>query len=57
MSLKTGPKPIAKSTGKIDKRYRDNKNTPGNTKELKPSKSTKKKQVNIKKDANIKNPF
>lgn len=42
MGLKTGPKPIAKSTGKVDQRYRDNKNTPGNTKELKPSKSTKK---------------
>lgn len=43
MSIKTGPKKIAKSTGKPDRRQRDNKNTPGNTKSLKPSKSTKKK--------------
>ncbi|MFK4784816.1 hypothetical protein [Fusobacterium sp. MFO224] len=43
MALKPGPKPIAKSTGEVDKRYRDNKNTQGNIKELKPSKSTKKK--------------
>lgn len=43
MALKPGPKPIAKSTGKVDKRYRDNKNTPGNIKTLKPSKSTDKK--------------
>lgn len=40
MSLKRGPKPIAKSTGKLDKRRRDNKNTQGNKKELKASKST-----------------
>ncbi|EHD22155.1 hypothetical protein V6M93_11160 [Pectobacterium brasiliense] len=40
MALKPGPKPIAKSTGKPDKRRRDNKDTPGNTPELKPSKST-----------------
>lgn len=38
MPLKPGPKPIAKSTGKPDQRRRDNKTTPGNTKELKPSK-------------------
>lgn len=38
MPLKLGPKPIAKSTGKPDQRRRDNKTTPGNTKELKPSK-------------------
>jgi hypothetical protein len=43
MALKPGPKPIADSTGKVDQRRRDNKNTPGNTKALKPSKSTKKK--------------
>lgn len=42
MGLKRGPKPKAKSTGKLDQRRRDNKSTPGNTKELKPSKSTKK---------------
>lgn len=45
MPLKTGPKRIAKSTGKPDRRARDNKSTPGNTPSLKPSKSTKKKQV------------
>jgi hypothetical protein len=42
MSLKPGPKPIAKSTGKHDQRRRDNKDTPGNTPEVKPSKSSKK---------------
>jgi hypothetical protein len=41
--IKTGPKRIAKSTGKPDKRQRDNKGTPGNTPSLKPSKSTPKK--------------
>jgi hypothetical protein len=40
MGLKPGPKPIAKSTGKPDQRRRDNKDTPGNTPGLKPSKST-----------------
>lgn len=39
--IKPGPKPIADSTGKPDQRRRDNKDTEGNTKELKPSKSTK----------------
>jgi hypothetical protein len=43
MGLKPGPKKIAKSTGKPDRRQRDNKNTPGNTPSLKPSKSTKKR--------------
>ena len=42
MSLKPGPKPIAQSTGKPDQRRRDNKNTPGNTPGLKPSKSSNK---------------
>jgi hypothetical protein len=42
MALKPGPKPKAKSTGKPDQRRRDNKTTPGNTPELKPSKSSKK---------------
>lgn len=42
MGLKPGPKPIAQSTGKPDQRRRDNKDTPGNTPSLKPSKSTKK---------------
>jgi hypothetical protein len=42
MGLKPGPKRITESTGKPDKRQRDNKNTPGNTQSLKPSKSTKK---------------
>jgi len=36
MALKTGPKRIAKSTGKQDQRQRDNKSTPGNTPSLKP---------------------
>lgn len=40
--LKPGPKPIAPSTGEVDKRRRDNKDTPGNNDDLKPSKSTKK---------------
>lgn len=43
MALKPGPKRIAVSTGKPDQRQRDNKNTPGNTPSLKPSKSTDKK--------------
>jgi hypothetical protein len=42
MALKPGPKPIAKSTGKVDKRRRDNKDTQGNNPDLKPSKSSKK---------------
>jgi hypothetical protein len=42
-SIKPGPKRIATSTGKPDKRQHDNKNTPGNTPSLKPSKSTTKK--------------
>jgi len=41
--LKTGPKRIATSTGEPDKRQRDNKNTPGNTPSLKPSKSSSNK--------------
>ena len=40
--LKPGPKPIAKSTGKVDNRRRDNKNTPNNNDDLKPSKSSEK---------------
>ena len=43
MALKPGPKPKAKSTGKLDQRRRDNKSTPGNKPSLKPSKSSKKK--------------
>lgn len=42
MALKPGPKPIAKSTGKVDQRRKDNKTTKGNTNSLKPSKSSKK---------------
>ena len=42
MTLKRGPKKTAKSTGKLDQRQRDNKNTPGNTPNLKPSKNSKK---------------
>ena len=41
MALKPGPKPIAKSTGEVDKRRRDNKDTQGNNPDLKPSKSSK----------------
>jgi hypothetical protein len=40
MSLKRGPKRIAKSTGNPDQRQHDNKDTQGNTPSLKPSKST-----------------
>ena len=36
MGIKPGPKRIAKSTGKPDRRQRDNKKTPGNTPLLKP---------------------
>ena len=42
-AIKPGPKRTATSTGKPDQRQRDNKNTPGNTPSLKPSKSTPKK--------------
>ncbi|MDG1729903.1 MAG: hypothetical protein P8K68_10275 [Algibacter sp.] len=42
MALKPGPKRIAKSTGKPDRRVRDNKDTPGNTPSLKPPKRKKK---------------
>lgn len=41
MQIKPGPKPIAKSTGKPDKRRRDNKETPKNTPDLKPHKHKK----------------
>ena len=44
MPLKSEPKRIADSTGKPDRRQRDNKSTPGNTPSLKPSKSTKPKK-------------
>lgn len=40
MGIKPGPKPIAKSTGEVDKRRRDNKSTPKNNPNLKPSKSS-----------------
>ena len=40
--LKPGPKPIAKSPGKVDTRRRDNKKTPKNNDDLKPSKSSEK---------------
>ena len=36
MGIKPGPKRIAESTGKPDRRQRDNKETPGNTRILKP---------------------
>ena len=41
MALKPGPKRKAKSTGKPDRRQRDNKDTPGNTPSLKPPKRKK----------------
>jgi hypothetical protein len=41
MGIKPGPKRIAKSTGKPDRRQRDNKQTPGNTPTLKPHKHKK----------------
>lgn len=41
MGIKSGTKRIAKSTGKPDDRQRDNKDTPGNTKSLKPHKHKK----------------
>lgn len=40
--LKPGPKRIATSTGKPDKRQRDNKDTLWNIDSLKPSKKNKK---------------
>jgi hypothetical protein len=43
MSLKPGPKRTAISTGKPDRRQRDNKETPGNTPSLLPPKNPKKK--------------
>jgi len=42
MALKPGPKPEAESTGEVDKRRHDNKETPGNNPKLKPSKPEKK---------------
>lgn len=36
MGIKTGPKKKAESTGKLDHRQRDNKETPRNKPELKP---------------------
>ena len=41
MGIKPGPKRIAVSTGKPDRRQRDNKQTPGNTPSLKPHKHKK----------------
>lgn len=41
MGIKPGPKRIAKTTGKPDKRQHDNKETPGNTPSLKPHKHKK----------------
>lgn len=41
MGIKPGPKRIAISTGKPDKRQRDNKITPGNIHSLKPHKHKK----------------
>jgi hypothetical protein len=41
MGIKPGPKRKAISTEKPDRRQRDNKATPGNTKSLKPHKHKK----------------
>ena len=41
MGIKTGPKIKAISTGKPDRRQRDNKSTPRNTRSLKPHKHKK----------------
>jgi hypothetical protein len=41
MGIKPGPKRIAKTTGKTDKRLRDNKQTPPNNPTLKPHKHKK----------------
>ncbi len=41
MGIKSGPKRIAKSTGKPDKRQRDNKETPKNNPKLKSHKHEK----------------
>jgi hypothetical protein len=51
MALKPGPKRTATSTGKPDKRQRDNKKTPGNIPSLQPSKSTPKKKNNLTADS------
>ena len=49
MALKPGPKRIAESTGKPDRRQRDNKDTPGNTPSLKPPKRQEGKKWFIEK--------
>ena len=41
MGIKPGPKKIAISTGKLDKRQRDNKETPKKTTSLKTNKHKK----------------
>jgi hypothetical protein len=41
MGIKPGPKKIAESTGKPDRRQRDNKETQKNTPSLKPHKHKK----------------
>jgi hypothetical protein len=41
MGIKPGPKRTAESTGKPDRRQRDNKSTPKNTPSLKPHKHKK----------------
>jgi hypothetical protein len=41
MGIKPGPKRAAKSTGKVDKRQRDNKDTPKNNPNLNPHVHTK----------------
>lgn len=51
MGIKTGPKRIAISTGKPDRRQRDNKQTPGNTPSLKPHIHKRGIKLQIKTDA------
>ena len=41
MAIKPGPKRTAISTGKPDRRQRDNKSVPGNTSSLKPHRHMK----------------
>lgn len=44
-ATKPVPKKTAIETGKMDQHQRDNKETPGNTPSLKPSKSTTKNRI------------
>ena len=50
-AIKPGPKRTATSTGKPDERQHENKEAPGNTPSLKPSKSTTKNSIKIVKNS------